>query len=197
MSTKIPQKLLKIIEDIDAQGQVNLTRLTVLKKWFEQSERLQAFGIWMAMLALSKGNANDDVESALFELTRRLLADVDSFRPVLDCEVAQSLYFRLNAYQKECKSIAWGAVRLIKNWNLMLIEEGLGIYLRNGATPSNGYKLAADYCQNYDPHYGTSLNGPSRAKVEEILQFIMAMEAMEDRARAERDIPINRLESGA
>lgn len=27
--------------------------------------------------------------------------------------------------------------------------------------------LAADYCQNYDPSYGTSLNGPCRTKLLE------------------------------
>jgi hypothetical protein len=32
MRTKIPEKLLKIVDDIDVQGQANLTRLTVLKK---------------------------------------------------------------------------------------------------------------------------------------------------------------------
>jgi hypothetical protein len=182
MSTKVPQKLLKIIEDIDTQGQANLTRLTVLKKWFERPERLQAFAIWMAQRAVAEENAADDVEGALFELARRLLADADPFRPDLNREAVQSLYRRLRAFQSEIKPGPWGGVRLIKNWKLLLIEEGLGICLGNGASPSSGYKLAVDYCRNYDPHYGTSLNGPSRAKVDAIAQFMLAMESMEDGA---------------
>ena len=63
----------------------------------------------------------------------------------------------------------------IKNWNLYLVEEGLRLYLGNRVSPSNGYKLAADYCQHYDPKYGTSLNGPSRTKVEEILHFVVTI----------------------
>ena len=185
MSTNIRQKLLKIIEDIDAGGYANFTRLTVLKKWFERPERLRAFAVWMAVRALSNEDADTDVEGALFELARRHLVDAEPFRPVLDREAAQSLYRRLRAFQSEIKPGQWGGVRLIKNWNLLLIEEGLGIYLGYGATPSSGYKLAADYCKHYDPRYGTGLSGPSRTKIEEIAQFVLAMEAMEDEASAQ------------
>jgi hypothetical protein len=180
MRSKVSQKLQKILSDIDAEGRANFTRLTVLKKWFERPERLQAFAIWMAALVLSKADEATDAEGALFELARRLLADADPLNPALDREAAQSLYRRLRAFQSERKSIPWGGVRLIKNWNLLLIEKGLGIYLGHGASPSGGYTLAADYCKNYDPYYGTSLNGPSRAKIEEIAQFVYAMEALED-----------------
>ena len=34
MRTNIPEKLIKIAEEIETTGQANLTRLTVLKKWF-------------------------------------------------------------------------------------------------------------------------------------------------------------------
>jgi len=47
-------------------------------------------------------------------------------------------------------------------------------------SPAHGYKLAADYCQNYDPSYGTSLNGPSRTKLLEMVRFMSAIEALED-----------------
>ncbi len=48
MRTNIPEKLLKIVEEIDERGDANLTRLAVLKKWFERPERLSAFAIWVA-----------------------------------------------------------------------------------------------------------------------------------------------------
>lgn len=40
MSTDVPEKLLAIVEEIDAHGSASLTRLTVLKKWFEHPGRL-------------------------------------------------------------------------------------------------------------------------------------------------------------
>ena len=73
-------------------------------------------------------------------------------------------------------------VRVIHNWNLMLVEQGLEIYLRHADSPPHGYKLAADYCQNYDSRYGNGLNGPSRTKIEEIVRFLFTYEALEGEA---------------
>jgi hypothetical protein len=41
------------------------------------------------------------------------------------------------------------------------------------------YTLASDYFRNYDPRYGTSLNGPSRTKLLEMVQFMFTVEALE------------------
>ena len=54
MRTNIPEKLLKIVEEIDENGNASLTRLTVLKKWLERPERLSAFAIWVAARAVSR-----------------------------------------------------------------------------------------------------------------------------------------------
>lgn len=65
---------------------------------------------------------------------------------------------------------------MIHNWNLMLVEKGLAIYLWHSNEPREGYKLAADYCQNYDSRYGNGLNGPARAKIAEIVRFMFSFE---------------------
>ena len=44
MHTQVPETRLAIVEDIDAHGSASLTRLTVLKKWFEHPGRLPACG---------------------------------------------------------------------------------------------------------------------------------------------------------
>lgn len=62
----------------------------------------------------------------------------------------------------------------------MLVEHALAIHLWHTNSPADGYKLAADYCQNYDPRYGNGLNGPSRTKIEEIVRFMFTIEAVED-----------------
>jgi hypothetical protein len=46
--TNISDKLREIVAAIDQRGSVNLTRLTVLKKWFEASSRLSSFAIFIA-----------------------------------------------------------------------------------------------------------------------------------------------------
>jgi len=180
MRTNVPEKLLNIAAEIDTQGQANLTRLTVLKKWFERPERLRTFAAWVASRATSRKGKTAGEAGELFKESRALLAKVNKYDPELNREAAKALYYRLREFQNEYEQQRWGRVRIIKNWNLLLVEEGLRIYLGLGdSSPSAGYKLAADYCQNYDPHFGNSLNGPSRTKIEEIVRFMFTVEALE------------------
>lgn len=182
MRTKVPEKLQKIIEEIDQNHYARTTRLTVLKKWFEKPERIRSFGIWMANRAVEIGSETTDKEDekALFDEARLLLTDVNLFEPLMDRDSTRKFTDRLREFQNDYKSIPFGSCRLIKNWKLMLVEEGLNLYLDKYASPFYGYKLAADYCQHYNPRYGTNLNGPSRGKVEEILHFVVNVEVSED-----------------
>jgi hypothetical protein len=180
MRTNIPEKLLEIAGDIDERGSANLTRLTVLKKWFERPERLSAFAVWIATRATSSKGKTGGVAAELFQAARTLLAGLDRFHPKLDHQVAEILHGRLRDFQDEYQKQRWGPVRIAHNWNLMLIEHAPAIYLWRADSPADGYKLAADYCQNYDPRYGNGLNGPSRTKLEEIVRFMFTLEALYD-----------------
>lgn len=180
MRTSVPEQLLKIIDEIDAQGQASPTRLTVLKKWFERPERLSAFTIWVAARAVSRKGKTSGTAAALFLEARTLLSGLEEIAPKLNRQAAQRLHDRLRDYQNEYKNQRWGPVRIIHNWNLLLVEEALSVYLWHGQSPSHGYKLVADYCRHYDPRYGESLNGPSRTKIVEIVRFMFTVEALED-----------------
>ncbi len=177
MRTSVPEKLLKVV---DEQGHASLTRLTVLKKWFARPERLYAFAIWAAARAVSRKGRTGGAAAALFLEARALLAGLDKTTPKLNRHAAQRLRDRLQDFQHEYKNQQWGLVRVIHNWNLLLVEEALNVYLWHVNSPSHGYKLAADYCRHYDSRYGTSLNGPSRAKIKEIVRFMFVVEALED-----------------
>lgn len=195
MRTTVPEKLLAIADDIAVEGNVPLTRLTVLKKWFERPGRLAAFGVWMARRAASrKGKARGEA-AVLFHAARDLLGAADDVaRPALDRAAAAALRQRLYAFQCKHEYQRWGAVRIIRQWNLLLVEKGLDLVLRPRVAPTDGYKLAADFCQNYAPRYGNGLNGPSRSRILEIVRFMFSVEALEDEperparrvARAER-----------
>jgi hypothetical protein len=182
MRTPVPEKLLKIVKDIDEQGDANLTRLTVLKKWFEKPGRLVPFALWIASRASSRKGKTKGEAAELFREARRLLADLHVHAPKLNRAKAELLHSRLVEFQDEYRNDRWGSVRLVGNWQLLLVEKGLAIALGRNATPSSGYKLAADYCQNYDPQYGNTLNGPSSTKIMEIIRFMFTQEALEDEA---------------
>lgn len=180
MRTSVPEQLLKIIDEIDAHGQANLTRLTVLKKWFVRPTRLSAFALWVAGRAVSRRGKTSGAAATLFLEARTLLAGLDPITPQLDRQAAGRLHDHLRDYQNEYKSQKWGPVRIVRNWNLLLVEKALSLCLWHDQSPSHGYKLAADYCRHYDPQFGEGLNGPSRTKIAEIVRFMFSVEALED-----------------
>ena len=182
MRTNIPEKLLNIADEIDEHGSASLTRLTVLKKWFEKPERLSAFAVWVATRAISRKGKTGGTAAELSHQAKAVLAGTDKCRPKLNRQAAESLHHRLRSFQDEYRQQRWGPVRIIRNWNLMLVEHGLAIHLWHTDCPADGYKLAADYCENYDSRYGNGLNGPSRARIEEIGRFVFTVEALEEGA---------------
>lgn len=177
--TTISDKLRGINVAIEQRGSVNLTRLTVIKKWFEVPNHLSSFAIFIADHASKRKTKTTKEAGELIREARTLLADVDVSAPNIPRKVATRLHISLHAFQNEQRNIPWGAVRIIRDHNLFLIECGLHIYLGHGDTPTEGYRLAANYCENYDPRYGNSLNGPSRRRIEEIIDFIHHVEARE------------------
>ena len=175
----ISRKLQKIVTDIKECGQANLTRLTVLKRWFEAPHRLQSFGIFIAGQALRQTVKTTEKAAELFREAHDMLAAVDVFDPKIPRADATTLLTRLEAFQNERRETRWASVRVIHNHNLFLVESGLGLYLRHSDSPTEGYRLAAAYCEHYDPRYGTGLNGPSVERIEEIAGFVLAIEAYE------------------
>jgi len=183
MSTTVPDKLIKITRDIEETGSASLTRLTVLKKWFEQDpKRLSSFVVFIAIQALAGKGKISDESLALFHEARELLKAMEMYDPKLDRSAAEKLYRRLREFQCEYGKQQWGPVRIINNWSLFLIEDAIRIYLFSTRSASDGYRLAADYCKNYDPKYGSDLNGPSLAKIDAIAQFVRFVEAAENSA---------------
>lgn len=178
MRTVVPEKLLKIVEDIDTVGSANATRLTVLKKWFERPGRLAAFGLWVARRSAGRKGKTKGPAGALLDEARGLLRS--EAMPAINRRAAKSLHDRAREFQNEYEQHQWVAVRIIHCWPLLLVEKGLAISLGEADTPSDGYKLAADYCTNYDPRFGSNLNGPSRAKIMEIVRFMFTVEAEEE-----------------
>jgi hypothetical protein len=176
----ISDKLREIAAEIDRRGSANLTRLTVLKKWFEVSSRLSSFAVFIADQASRERTKATNETAELFRETRNLLADVDVFAPKIPRTAATKLHAGLRAYQNEYKNSQWGAVRIIHDHNLFLVECGLHIYLGHGVTPTEGYRLAVSYCEHYDPRYGNCLNGPSRRRIGEIVDFIRRVEDHEE-----------------
>ena len=183
MRTDIPEKILKIIKDIDEQANVPLTRLTVLKKWFEHPGRLPAFGLWVARRAAGRKGKTKGEHGALLKEASILLGPASTRESVFaqpDRQALATLRARAKLAQNDFENQQSGPARIIHCWPLLLVEKGLAIYLWHSESPSHGYKLAANWAQNYDSRHGNGLNGPSRGKLEELVRFMFTVEAIEE-----------------
>jgi len=172
-------KLQKIVVEIKECGHANLTRLTVLKKWFGPAHRPRSFGIFIANQASQRIHQATIEAAELFRQAHEVLAGVNVFEPNIPRAGATRVYARLQAFQNEHRNQKWTTVRMIQNQSLFLVEGGLGLYLRRGGSPTDGYRLAAAYCEHYDPRYGTDFNGSSAVWIEEIADSVLAIETYE------------------
>lgn len=125
MRITVPEKLLRIIDNIEEQGDANLTRLTVLKKWFETPRRMVPFALWIASQASARKGKTKGEAAELFREARKLLAGIERHSPQLDHANAERLHLRLVEFQNEYRKGSWGRVRIVKNWQLLLVEKGL------------------------------------------------------------------------
>ena len=180
MRTDIPEKLLRIASDIEGKGPQELTRLTVLKRWFKDPLRLSSFAIFIARRACSRKGKTKGEEATLFNKSSELLKNAPVYDPHISIDEAKSLFHELSSFQSECQNQGWNTIRILKNHNLYLIEEGLRIYLGNNTDPSAGYRLAVSYCEHYDPAYGTMLDDKSLFKIEEIIRFMFTYEGLSE-----------------
>ena len=130
MRTNVSEKLLKIVDEIDAGSYANLTKLAVLKKWFERPERLSAFAIWVAARAVSRKGKTTGAAAELFRAARKLFSGVDKIRPKLDKDAAQLLHDRLREFQNDYENQRWARVRIVHNWNLMFCRGSRGFRSR-------------------------------------------------------------------
>ena len=176
----ISEKLRDIATDIKEHGHANLTRLTVLKKWFEVPGRIMSFGAFIAIQASRPTRKTTKKAEQLLCEVREILADVDPFVPKVPNDRAKRLHARLEAFQDERQNTQWASVRIIHNRNLFFVEGGLGLCLWHRNSPSRAYRLAANYCEHYDPRYGNGLNGPSIKRIQEIADVVLAVETYEN-----------------
>jgi len=187
MRTKVPERLLKIADDIAERGNVPLTRLTVMKKWFEQRPpRMHAFALWLGRRAIAQKGKTAGNAAKLFREAKSLLGAKSKPRQVIPGGTARDalhdLHARLYDFQNKYRHTEWADVREINNWNLFLVERTIEILLDSYPNPADSYRLAAQYCQHYDPRYGNGLNGPSQTKIMDIARWMGTAEALEDDA---------------
>jgi hypothetical protein len=141
------QKLDEIVKAIRGNEIVQVTRLTVVKKLCENDEAASAFAIFLAQKAL--GRLREKQKNRRYvELADRAVREMKSFldHSTEDCKIAlRSLLLEIEAEQNEHVSIRLSAVRNIKSWDLLIVENTLRSILNRDEAPLWLYQAARDY----------------------------------------------------
>lgn len=182
MPITIHDKFASILAEIERTGSAETQRLTVLKKWFEPGGRLRAFAYWMIERIVAEQQASSSEAEALITEAGTILYATDN-TGTTNWVGMQHLLRRLQAFQSEYRRVKSYQVRIIHDRSVLLLEEAFRIILRQADQPADGYRLAAGYCEHYDARYGTTLNGPAKARVQAIADFVAEQEAREAKAR--------------
>jgi hypothetical protein len=140
-------KLEEIVEAIQGKEIVQVTRLTVVKKLCENSDAAGAFAIFLAQQAQGRLRERPGAKRYV-QLADRAAREMNSYveDPTEDCEKRlRSLLLEIEAEQNEYVSIKWSAVRNIKSWDLLIVENALRAILNREEAPRLLYQAARDY----------------------------------------------------
>jgi hypothetical protein len=181
MTSNVPDKIVHLLNELESNGFLNTTRLTVLKKWFDHSNRLIQFTFFIAKKAISqKGKVKDKKAIELFKNAKTLFNDNVNKKNRFNKILAEKLLDELKEYQNDYKKIPFGVARIIRNQKLLLIEKAIKICLYYQNDVTLGYQLATDYFRTYAPSHGDGIYSNAIYKIQELLQFMFTIEALED-----------------
>jgi len=74
------------------------------------------------------------------------------------------------SYQNDTEKVHWSDVRLIKNWQVLIIEEALNCF-KHPDNPRKGYGLTRSYTEKYNPSYGTGLIPKSKELLLDVIKY--------------------------
>jgi hypothetical protein len=167
------EKLEEIAEALRRGKDFSITRLTVLKGLCEDRRAAGEFALFLSR-KVQKKVREGKAPKRYRELVNRAVREM---KPYLDeptddrRERLWSLWHEMREEQNEYKNIAWGAVRIVKSMDLLVAEKCLESALRPHEGPQWLYQAARDYCERYNPRYGTGLIPESAPAVEDVAGF--------------------------
>jgi hypothetical protein len=162
---------------------VSITRLTVLKSLCKEPDVASRFVTYLGRRTAERvregkgrsphrGTPTDHAHQALMA---EALNGMDAWQrgPTEELRRAlRDLLGRMRAEQNEYENIAWGAVRLVSDWELLLFEYALSCLL--GPATECGYwayQTARHYAERYTPSQGTGLISSSAPLVQDVADF--------------------------
>jgi hypothetical protein len=177
------KKLSAMAEGLQNGEDYPITRLTTLKSLCVDLKCAARFALHLTKLTATESarcarprHLNVAVWRDHKALIARSLEQLESYiqKPT---PTKKKLLYDLLAEAKdindEYKPSRWGAIRIIQNRQVLIIEDSLQCVLSSTAEEAGywAYHAARDYAERYDPHYGTGLIPESAPLVKAIVRF--------------------------
>ena len=151
-----------------------ITRLTTIKSLCREPQAASAFALFLARHAQEKV-ARGRCPQRDKELVAEAIPEMEAYVGNPSAERAErlrSLLREVEAQQNESKRISWNQVRMIRNRDLLVVEDALRVLVSGPEmAPTWAYQAARDYAERYDPRYGTGLIPSSAPLMEDIARF--------------------------
>lgn len=175
------RKLAQIARELSQGADFSIIRLTTLKSLCEDPEIAARFAVYLASHARQRANKvsstpplssregkayNELIESAVERLGSYVESPSDRKRAAL-----REVLRELEGGNDEYKPVPYGAVRIIRDRNVLIVEDAVQCVLSPYSAPGWAYHLARNYAERYDPRYGTGLIPESAPLVMDIVSF--------------------------
>jgi hypothetical protein len=170
--------LTQIASDLRQGKDYNITRLTMLKSLCSDQEATAQFALYIAkktQQAMKRPGRSPSktqqryqrlVVSAVRWMTKHIKEGTTETKSSLD-DVHSEIQSVQNKYERQ----RWGAVRIIKSIELLMVETALECVLYPWASSDLGYRLARQYAERYGSRYFNGLIPKSAPMVEDIAEF--------------------------
>ena len=175
------RKLAQIARDLSEGANFSITRLTTLKSLCEDPEVAAHFAVCLAnhtsrrisemSSPLHLSNSEWTMHNELLERAVERLGSYVEGPDDPKREELRELLRELESVNSEYKSAPFGMVRIIRDKNVLIVEDAVQCVLSSHFAPSRAYHLARDYAERYDPRNGTGLIPESAPLVIDIVDF--------------------------
>jgi len=190
MSTSLPRealvrirKLAQLAVDLRRGEHFEITRLTILKSLCKEPAVANRFVHYLAQKTwerVRQGKGHSQHRGKRKNLPHQQMM-IDALEGMDDWlqkpneslrQQLRELLWRMKAEQNEQKPIPFGAMRIIQDWDLLLIEDALRCLLGDPqAAGHTVYEMARNYAECYDSSYPSGLTPKSATLVQDMVDF--------------------------
>jgi hypothetical protein len=167
------RKFVDIAEGLRREQRFEITRLTTIKGLCKEPRAAWRFALFLAVNASKKvalGRCPERDKALAAQTVTAMEAYIEEPSPERGTRL-RSLLRDVEAEQNETRRVGWNQVRMVRNRDLLVIENALRSIIFIVEAPVWLYQAARDYAERYNPRYGTGLIPDSAPMVQEIADF--------------------------